>query len=245
MIDVIGQPVIKSGLIEAKVWAASLDREEDRVLVHSTRDLLAVLTGPEFYYPLIRSVQYIARISASNDAIRRCKAPGPSFLPPAIPILRRCDAFATNFAAVEFHASHCKKNHQSLQIVERGRGRGKRLAIPIEEIDVGVNAAMSFIYVQSESKAKAGLESKEGTTLDNSVIVRYKDESIQAAGKKPDPFFHRRKSGCPISGYADDDLEVHSVPLLRQPEPATFLLTYLPALPTAEVSAQMRDQEQI
>ncbi|GBP23760.1 hypothetical protein EVAR_13717_1 [Eumeta japonica] len=27
--------------------------------------------------------------------------------------------------------------------------------------------------------------------------------------------------------------------------PATFLLTYLPELPTAEVSSQMRDQEQI
>ncbi|GBP93887.1 hypothetical protein EVAR_85774_1 [Eumeta japonica] len=35
------------------------------------------------------------------------------------------------------------------------------------------------------------------------------------------------------------------VALLRQPQPATFLLTYLPALPTAEVSSQMRDQEQI
>ncbi|GBP79818.1 hypothetical protein EVAR_61409_1 [Eumeta japonica] len=47
-------------------------------------------------------------------------------------------------------------------------------------------------------------------------------------------FFHPRKSGCPISGYANGGLEVHSVPLLRQPQPATFLLTYLPALPTAE-----------
>ncbi|GBP69352.1 hypothetical protein EVAR_53429_1 [Eumeta japonica] len=58
-------------------------------------------------------------------------------------------------------------------------------------------------------------------------------------------FFHPRKSGCPISGYADGNLEVHSVPLLRQPQLATFLLTYLPVLPTVEVSSQMRDQEQI
>ncbi|GBP45050.1 hypothetical protein EVAR_23525_1 [Eumeta japonica] len=47
-------------------------------------------------------------------------------------------------------------------------------------------------------------------------------------------FFHPRKIRRPISGYADGGLEVHSVPLLRQPQPATFLLTYLPALPTAE-----------
>ncbi|GBP54933.1 hypothetical protein EVAR_29775_1 [Eumeta japonica] len=58
-------------------------------------------------------------------------------------------------------------------------------------------------------------------------------------------FFHLRKSGCPISRYADGGLEVHSVPLLKQPHPATFLLTYLPALPTADVSSQMRNQEQI
>ncbi|GBP15529.1 hypothetical protein EVAR_9307_1 [Eumeta japonica] len=38
-------------------------------------------------------------------------------------------------------------------------------------------------------------------------------------------FFHPCKSGCPISGYADGALEVHSVPLLRQPQPSTFLLT--------------------
>ncbi|GBP46997.1 hypothetical protein EVAR_32516_1 [Eumeta japonica] len=36
-------------------------------------------------------------------------------------------------------------------------------------------------------------------------------------------------------------LEVHSVPLLRQPQLTTFLLTYLPALPIAEVSSQMSD----
>ncbi|GBP71614.1 hypothetical protein EVAR_10828_1 [Eumeta japonica] len=58
-------------------------------------------------------------------------------------------------------------------------------------------------------------------------------------------FFSPRKNGCPISGHADDSLEVHSVPLPRQPQPATFLLTYLPALPTAEVALQMRDPEQI
>ncbi|GBP39237.1 Mariner Mos1 transposase [Eumeta japonica] len=57
--------------------------------------------------------------------------------------------------------------------------------------------------------------------------------------------FWNRFSGCPISGYADGGLEVHSVPLLRQPHLTTFLLTYLPTLPTDEVSSQMRDQEQI
>ncbi|GBO99247.1 hypothetical protein EVAR_100888_1, partial [Eumeta japonica] len=52
--------------------------------------------------------------------------------------------------------------------------------------------------------------------------------------------FFTPQSGCPISGYADGGLEVHSVPLLRQPQPATFLLTYLPALPTAEVYERPR-----
>ncbi|GBP57384.1 hypothetical protein EVAR_27415_1 [Eumeta japonica] len=64
--------------------------------------------------------------------------------------------------------------------------------------------------------------------------------------KKRDPFFFRpRKSGCSIFEYVEGGLEVHSVPLLRQPQPATFLLAYLPALPTAEVSSQMTNQEQI
>ncbi|GBP94442.1 hypothetical protein EVAR_68720_1 [Eumeta japonica] len=54
-------------------------------------------------------------------------------------------------------------------------------------------------------------------------------------------FFHPRKSGCLISGYADGGLEVHSVPLLRQPQPAIFPLTYLPALPTAEVCRRCQD----
>ncbi|GBP97908.1 hypothetical protein EVAR_70061_1 [Eumeta japonica] len=58
-------------------------------------------------------------------------------------------------------------------------------------------------------------------------------------------FFHPRKSGCSISGYADGGLEVHIVPLLRQPRHATSLLTYLPALLTVEVSSQMRNKEQI
>ncbi|GBP85108.1 hypothetical protein EVAR_51227_1 [Eumeta japonica] len=52
-------------------------------------------------------------------------------------------------------------------------------------------------------------------------------------------FFHPRKSGCPISGYEDGGLEVHSVSLLRQPQPATFLLIYMPALPTAECIAPL------
>ncbi|GBP42456.1 hypothetical protein EVAR_98523_1 [Eumeta japonica] len=49
-------------------------------------------------------------------------------------------------------------------------------------------------------------------------------------------FFLPTQSGYLISGCADGDLEVHSVPLLRQPQPATFLPTYLRALPTAEVT---------
>ncbi|GBP91768.1 hypothetical protein EVAR_68876_1 [Eumeta japonica] len=48
-------------------------------------------------------------------------------------------------------------------------------------------------------------------------------------------FFSPPQEWCPISRYADGGLEVHSVPLLRQPQPPTFLLTYLPALPTAEL----------
>ncbi|GBP80205.1 hypothetical protein EVAR_100082_1 [Eumeta japonica] len=59
-------------------------------------------------------------------------------------------------------------------------------------------------------------------------------------------FFHpRRKSGCLISGCADGGLEVHSVPLLRQPQPVTLVLTYLPALPTAEVSSDERRRTNI
>ncbi|GBP77797.1 hypothetical protein EVAR_51841_1 [Eumeta japonica] len=50
--------------------------------------------------------------------------------------------------------------------------------------------------------------------------------------------------GCLISACADGGLEVHSIPLLRQPQPATFLLTYLPALSTAErcTEAGVRDR---
>ncbi|GBP27690.1 hypothetical protein EVAR_12736_1 [Eumeta japonica] len=47
-------------------------------------------------------------------------------------------------------------------------------------------------------------------------------------------------SSCLQYRFRYRGLEVHNVPLLRQPQPATFLVTYLPALPTAETPRRLR-----
>ncbi|GBP91783.1 hypothetical protein EVAR_63153_1 [Eumeta japonica] len=106
--------------------------------------------------------------------------------------------------------------------------------------DFDTDQSLTFNSEPSVALSRLGLKgpaliSDLGTRSDLRNLVYRLSSVAHVYGGSRIHFFHTRKSGCPISGYADGGLEVHSVPLLRQPQPATFLLTYLPALPTAEL----------
>ncbi|GBP35181.1 hypothetical protein EVAR_18306_1 [Eumeta japonica] len=78
---------------------------------------------------------------AANDILRRYCAPRPFLLLRRVPVLRRCDAFVTNFTAPEFpleveifgHGRFSKFKRAS----ERNRiSKGRRIVI-IEKTEVG------------------------------------------------------------------------------------------------------------
>ncbi|GBP39064.1 hypothetical protein EVAR_27422_1 [Eumeta japonica] len=61
----------------------------------------------------------------ANCLTRRYNAPRPFLLLPRVPVLRRCDAFVTNFTAAEFRALYCTSTERSQcrpPAMKRGNG---------------------------------------------------------------------------------------------------------------------------